>query len=52
MAPLVVNYIYETLRTATVQKRERESKKITENTLTSQQTNKLSSITPVFGVFD
>ena len=52
MAPLVVNYIYETLCTATVQKRELESKKNTEITLTSQQTNRLSSITPVFNVFD
>lgn len=52
MAPLVANYIYETRRTAAVQKRERESKKITEITWTSQQTNKLSSITPGFNVFD
>jgi len=52
MAPLIVNYIYETLRTATVQKRETQSKKITEITLTSHQTNKLSSIAPIFSVFD
>jgi hypothetical protein len=52
MAPPVVNYIYETLHTATVQKKETESKKITEITLTSQQANKLSSITPVFSVLD
>jgi hypothetical protein len=35
MAPLVVNYIDETLRTATVEKGEKESKKITDITLAS-----------------
>jgi hypothetical protein len=49
MAQLVVNYIYETLRTVTVQK---EKEKFTEITLTLLQTNKLSSITPGFNGFN